>query len=74
MSMEKALEHTLEAAEMFQRCADIAREGEEVSHFVNAARILKIIAQEMPKPPPKPPHYESNIIDYFEHAYKRQSK
>lgn len=73
MSMDKALEHTLEAAELFQRCADTAREGEEISHFINAARILKIIAQEMPKPPTEP-HYESNIIDYFEHAYKRQSK
>lgn len=62
-TLERAIELTKEAAELFQRVADIAREGEEISEYVNASHILKAIAHQVPRPGPKG-HNESNIIDF----------
>ena len=62
-TLERAIEHTKEASELFQRVADLAREGEEIAEYLNAAHYLKAIANQITRPGPRD-HYESNIIDF----------
>lgn len=67
--LQKALQHTLEAAELFQRCADTAKEGAEVGHFISAVACLKHLANEL-TPDEPPDTYSDNIIPFSE-RYRR---
>lgn len=68
-NLEKALELSDAAKELFLRCADTAPEGAEVSYFLNAALCLKQIIAEAPREISQGYHTD-NIVQFSE-IYRR---
>lgn len=68
-NLEKALELAAEASELFQRCADTANEGDDISYFLNAALCCKQIIMEAPREI-KNEYHTDNIIQFSE-RYRR---
>ena len=64
-NLEKALEHLVEAEELLQRCADTAKEGDDISYYLNARARIKQVVNEAPREITYE-HYTDNVIDFSE--------
>lgn len=67
--LESALEHLAEAEEDFQRLADTAQEGADISFYVNARACIKTIINEAPREITYK-HNIDNVIPFSE-SYRR---